>query len=136
MASLSILMESMKKSIQNRQFFKGVNSHFFELGFNWFDKNNSKDWNGYQSAFGNQIDSVSRGYLARLLTDELKYSPDKDGAIRMHTLLNRCLPVLPVFRQPLKSSPPLPESPELLEVFAKFPELQAKITNVDVTASF
>lgn len=129
MASLSILMECMTKSIQSRLFVKRVNNHFFKLGFNWFDKNNSKDWNGYQSAFGDRIDSVLRGYLVRLLREELKHTPDKDKAVRMHALLEQCLLVLPTFRHRITFSPPLAESPELLEAFAQHPELRAIVTN-------
>lgn len=122
MASLSRLMRSMMKSIQTRKPIIPVNNHFFRLGFNWFDKKNSKDWNGYQSTFGNQIDSFSRGYLARLLREELRYSPDKDEVARMRDLMKQCLLVLPTFKSSLL---PFVESPELREVFVQHPELRA-----------
>ena len=135
MASLSKLIQTMMNSIKKRQIVKCVSRHFFISGFNWFDKNNSKDWNGFQSAFGNRIDSIFRGYLMRLLHEELRHIPDQDEAGRIRALAHQCLLVLPTFRHVASLPLPVAESPELLEIFVQHPELRAVVRNgLDIVA--
>jgi hypothetical protein len=120
MASLSILVESMVKmrplNCRNRW-----HGDLAKIGHSWFSRKNSKDWNGFQSTYGNQIDSISRAYLLRLLQLELSYSPDIPQADRMGSLLKNCLSMLPPDGTFDKYHSPLHMSPELLEALARRP---------------
>ena len=122
MASLSILVESMVKlkplNCRNRW-----HVDLAEIGHSWFSRKNSKDWNGFRSTYGNQIDSISRAYLLGLLQLELSYSPDIPQADRMGSLLKNCLSMLPGAGTFDKYHSPLHMSPELLEALARRPRI-------------